>query len=205
MTVRYTLLVPTVTAHYTDGSHSDCTLHSGDSHSDCTLHSGDSHSDCTLHSADSHSYCTLHSAGSHSDCMLHSHGSHNDCTLHSGDCHSDCALHSADSHVCRKSMEGVIERGGYREGGGGEGERGLQKRRGRALDKWSHVPKKFLKNCSLWRQIFVFLFESEKSCFLRITDDYLSLLEFCVKNLARLELLRPFYACTNFVMEQQPY
>ena len=32
-----------------------------------------------------------------------------------------------------------------------------------ALDKWSYVPKNFF--CSLWRQILLFLFESEKSCF----------------------------------------
>ena len=47
----------------------------------------------------------------------------------------------------------------------------------------------FLKNIfASFREILVFLFESEKACFERVADDYLSLLELCVKNVARLEL-----------------
>ena len=65
-----------------------------------------------------------------------------------------------------------------------------------ALDKWSHIPKKEKRKkrkkkksfCSLWRQILMFLFESEKSCFFRVAAGYLSLLELCFKNTARLEL-----------------
>ena len=75
---------------------------------------------------------------------------------------------------------------------------GLCSKRRRSIS--GHIPKKernkIEKNCSLWRQIFVFLFESEKSRCERVAADYSSILELCVKSVARLQPPRPF--CDKF-------
>ena len=73
-----------------------------------------------------------------------------------------------------------------------------------ALDKWNHIPKNIFASFGDKYLCFFSNLKSRAFKGLQIFD-CLSLLELCVKNVARLELSRPFYACANFVMEQQPH
>ena len=72
---------------------------------------------------------------------------------------------------------------------------GLCSKRRRSIVE-SYSKQKQKNNCSLWSQIFVFLFESEKSRCERVAADYSSILELCVKSVARLQPPRPF--CDKF-------
>ena len=72
-----------------------------------------------------------------------------------------------------------------------------------AVGKWCHIPENSF--APFGDKYLCFFSNLKRRAFKGLQMIiYLSLLELCVKNVARLEQSRPFCAGVNFVMEQQP-